>query len=272
MDIDNYPYLIYYLYMYKDVLEKSGLKSGEAEIYDILLQYGDSPASDLTSKTKFKRGMVYKYLKDLKQQDLVSTYQKNKKTYFKPKHPYNLMESIESVLNQAKAQETILKATLPQLVSTFNTTENKPGVRIFEGIEGIKEVYKDTLRENPKEILGILQTSQVEPEIYKWLTTTYARKRSSQGIRAKVITTSDKKLTKYVEKNEEEKRETRIVPKQDFPIAVEMNIYNNKVAFMNFKKGENHIGIIINNKLIADTMKALFSLAWEGAKHYKALT
>jgi len=248
--------------MYKNVLEDSGLKSGEAEIYDLLLQYGDSPASNITSKTKYKRGMVYKFLDDLKKRGLISSYSKNKKTYFKPEHPYKLLESIEKTIQESKTQETMLQSTLPQIVSTFNTLQNKPGVRVYEGIEGIKEVYMDTLRDK-NEIWGVLQTSDVEPKLYKWLTEDYAPMRAKSGIKAKVIVAQDSKLKKYIEKNVEENRETKTVQTGKFPIAIEMNIYGNKVAFMNFKKGENNIGIIINNKLIADTMRALFSLAWE---------
>ncbi len=266
--IDNLYYLVYYVYMFKDVLKDSGLENKEPIVYDSLLHLGDSPASEIINHSGLKRGIVYKTLDDLEEKGLVKKYQKNKKTYFKPEHPYKLSEIVESELQEAQNHKLTLQTYLPQILSTFNVTENKPGVKVFEGIEGIKEVYKDTLLEKPEEIMGILQTSEVEPAIYKWLTTHYAPQRAKEGIWAKVITTTDKKLEQYIDRNEEEKRETRVVPKKKFPVAIEMNIYGNKVAFMNFKKGESHIGIIINNKLIADTMRALFSLAWEDAERY----
>lgn len=254
--------------MFKDVLKDSGLENKEPIVYDSLLHLGDSPAADIINHSGLKRGIVYKTLDDLEKKGLVKKYQKNKKTYFKPEHPYKLSEIVETELQEAQNHKLALQTYLPQILSTFNVTENKPGVKVFEGIEGIKEVYKDTLLEKPEEILGILQTSEVEPAIYKWLTTYYAPQRAKEGIWAKVITTEDKKLAQYIDRNEEEKRETRVVPKKKFPVAIEMNIYGNKVAFMNFKKGESHIGIIINNKLIADTMRALFSLAWGDAEKY----
>ncbi len=253
--------------MYKNVLEKSGLKSGEAEIYDLLLQFGDSPASTIAQKATHKRGMVYKILEDLKTRGIVSTYKKNKKTYFKPEHPYKLMENIEDTLKEAKNQVSTLEAILPQLVSSFSAMENKPGVKVFDGIEGIKEVYKDTLKENA-EIWAILQTSEVEPKLYKWLNTYYGPQRAKQNIWAKVIVAEDTKTRDYVQKNEQYKRETRIVPKKKFPVAIEMNIYGDKVAFINFKRGESYLGVIINNKLVAETMRAMFTLAWEAAGFY----
>lgn len=254
--------------MFKDVLKDSGLENKEPIVYNSLLHLGDSPAVDIIKHSGLKRGIVYKTLDDLEKKGLISKFTKNKKTYFKPEHPYKLSEIIEAELQSAQNHKLTLQTYLPQIVSTFNITENKPGVKVHEGIEGIKEVYEDTLREKPQELLAILQTSDVEPEIYKWLNTYYAPQRAKENIWAKVITTTNSKLEKYIEKNEGEKRETRVVPKRDFPIAVEMNIYGNKVAFMNFKKDEKHIGIIINNKLIADTMRALFTLAWEDAEKY----
>lgn len=251
--------------MYEDILEKSGLKKGEAEIYDLLLQFGESPASKINSQTDYKRGMVYKFLEDLKEKGLVTTFRKNKKTHFRAEHPYKLLESIKSNLNEYKSQESILESSLPQLISSFNALENRPGVRIYEGIEGIKEIYMDKLREK-KEIWAVLQTSQVHPELYKWLTTKWVKLRSKENIFVKAIVAEDTKTKDYVSKNVQEKRETRVVEKKKFPIGIEFNIYGDKVAFINFNKKDNPMGIIINNKLIADTMRAIFKLAWNNSK------
>jgi len=251
--------------MYANVLSKSGLKSGEAEIYDALIQHGNLPASELTSKTKYKRGMVYKFLDDLKKKGLVSTFTKNKKTYFKAEHPYKLMQEIEGSIQQARVQQATLEAVLPQIISSFSAMENEPGVRVYEGIEGIKEVYMDTLRDK-NEIWAILQTAEVEPSLYKWLNEFYAPERKKEGIHAKVIASQDSRVEEYAEK---ELRETRVVSKKRFPVSIEMDIYGNKVAFINFKKGAAYVGIIINNSLVATSMKALFTLAWEGMEPQK---
>ncbi len=253
--------------MYKEVLEKSGLKHGEAVIYDLLLQFGDSSAAEIKKRTIFKRGMVYKFLDDLISKGLVTAHKKAGKTFFRANHPYALMESLDSSIQATKVAQITLQAALPQIVSTFNTMENKPGIRVYEGIEGIKEVYMDTLREK-QEIWAILQTSKVEPSLYAWLNTYYAPKRAEANIWAKVIVAEDSKTKGYIEKNTAQKRETRVVPKQKFPVAIEMNIYGSKVAFMNFRENESNIGIIINNKLISETMRALFTLAWEATTTY----
>lgn len=253
--------------MYEKILKDSGLKDKESQLYGILLEKGASPASEIIKSSKLKKGIVYKTLYDLEAKKLISQYTENKKLYFKPEHPFRLAELADAQLKASQNQHLTLETYLPQLVSAFKTTGNQPGVKIYEGIEGIKEVYNDTLKEKAT-ISAILQTSEVEPKIYSWLTRHYAKKRTELGIWANVIVAQDSKSKDYIRKNEKEHRETRSVPKERFPIGIEVDIYGDKVAFINFKKGQDLIGIIIHNPLIANTMRALFSLSWEQAQDY----
>ena len=44
---------------------------------------------------------------------------------------------------------------------------------------------------------------------------------------------------------------------------VEVNIYNDKVAFMNYA---DEMSVIIENKAIAEAMRQAYELSWRGAK------
>jgi len=57
--------------------------------------------------------------------------------------------------------------------------------------------------------------------------------------------------------------ETLILPKEIFDPQIEVNIYNNKVAFLNYAE---NMSVIIESKPIADAMKQAYELSWEGAK------
>jgi len=248
--------------MHKDVLVEGGFSEKEASVYDALLTLGESPAQAIVKETKLKRGIVYKILKDFESKDLVRTFTKHKKTYFKLEHPYTLTTHAEEELKKAQHAYTALQTNIANIVSSFNAAENRPGVKVFEGTEGIKELYADTLREG-KEILAVLQTSDVDPEMYIWLTKHYAPKRAEAGIWAKVMVSEGEDTQKYINRDEKELRETKVIAKKKFPVAIEMNIYGDKVAFFNFKKGSPIIGILINNPFIAETMRALFYIAWD---------
>jgi len=253
--------------MYSKTLKESGLKDKEAIVYDILLEHGTLPVLDIIKKSGLKRGIVYKTLYDLQDKGLASQLTIKKKFHFRAEHPFKLTELVEDQLKEAQNHQLTLQTYLPQLISAFKTTDNKPGVKIYEGINGIKEVYNDTLKEG-KEIWAILQTSEVEPKVYDWLSHTYGKKRAEANIWAKVIAAEDSKTKTYASKNEVEKRETKVVPKEKFPIGIEVDIYGSKVAFINFHKDRDLVGIIVQNELIANTMRAMFTLAWEKAGDY----
>ncbi|KKU45024.1 MAG: hypothetical protein UX62_C0043G0003 [Microgenomates group bacterium GW2011_GWA2_46_7] len=68
----------------------------------------------------------------------------------------------------------------------------------------------------------------------------------------------------HAKDNKEELRETIILPRKDFPVSNEINIYQNKVAIMSF--GDEKIGIIIESQQIADTQRAIFNLLWKSLK------
>jgi HTH-type transcriptional regulator, sugar sensing transcriptional regulator len=253
--------------MLTEQLKETGLSSKEAQIYDILLDKGVLPVNAIVSLTGLKRGITYKILKDLQQKGLIKEVKGTAKLTYKCANPTQLSNLLDNKIKETQQHKATLQALLPQLLSTYNILQNEPGVKVFEGVEGIKDIYRDTLKV-AKPIYAILQTSEVESKLYSWLRNIYVKERTEQNIWANVIVAEDTRTSEYVSKNLIEKRETRVVPKDKFPIGIELDIYGDKAAFINFNKKDQLIGILIQNKLIADTMKAIFDLAWESAKKY----
>lgn len=175
------------------------------------------------------------------------------------------MELADKALQDYERARSDLRGLLPEMVSSYLLSVERPVVSTFEGVKGLKEVYEDTLREK-QPVYAVLTTAEVEPELFEWLTKTYTKKRAELGIEAKVIVASGEWSTQYVKRDETELRETRLVSKTEFPVQHEVDIYGNKVAFINYKKGDALIAVVINHPQIAQTMKAWFDLAWIGAK------
>ncbi|MEK7097896.1 MAG: hypothetical protein AAB906_03550, partial [Patescibacteria group bacterium] len=95
------------------------------------------------------------------------------------------------------------------------------------------------------------------------------KKRIKAKITARVILSrdqADQKSAEYLHDDERELRQTREVSKKIFPCKLEIQIYGNKVAFANYNKGDALIGIIVDNENIAESMRGLFELAWNGAE------
>jgi sugar-specific transcriptional regulator TrmB len=247
--------------MYQKILEQIGLSSKEAKVYNALLEHGETTPQTLASETKLNRVTTYAVLKSLAEKELVSQIKKAGKIHYRIEHPSKLEEFIQNQKEKIDQNEKSLASALPSLISNYNLVLQKPGVKYFEGIEGLKKVYLDTLNEK-KEILAILTPEEIHPEIHNWLKKIYVKKRTQKGIFAKVIVSSNNPKNEYIKRDKQEFRESLVVSKKYF-FGIEMDIYDNKVAFMNYNIREAPIGIIIENKIIAQTMRNFFNLIWD---------
>jgi sugar-specific transcriptional regulator TrmB len=252
-------------------LQNLGLNEKEIFLYQLLLKHGDTPVSLLITESQMKRPTVYKLLHSLKEKGFITEKDMHKKLHVAPESPVKLLEIAERKYHDAKSTYTNLEAVVPQLISSYIAAVEKPVVRMFEGFEGLKELYKDTLKDK-QPIFAVLQTNEVDPQMYEWLEQYYGPKRTKEKIHAKVIVSTGKLAKDYHEKDVQTYRTSILVPQDTFPFKHEVNIHGDKVAFMHWKKGENLLGILIENKQIAQTMKAFFDLAWTGAENSTLLT
>lgn len=246
-------------------LQTLGLSESEIALYELLLKLGPSPASVIISESKLKRPTVYKTLYTLEEKGLLSQQDHNKKLLFTPESPSKLLELADQQYQTLDRVKENLGTIVPQLISAYMTTTEKPVVKVYEGFEGLKEIYEDTLRVR-EPIYAVLQTAEVEPQMFDWLNRVYAKKRTRAKIHAKVIVASGKWSHEYQKEDIENYRTTILVDSALFPFQHEVNIYGDKVAFINWRKDEPLIGIVITHPQIAKTMGAWFDLAWIGAE------
>jgi sugar-specific transcriptional regulator TrmB len=238
----------------EQVLEKFGLSSNESRVYLASLEMGLASAQDIAKKAGLKRTTTYSVLSYLVNRGLVSKTLIKNKTRFVAEPP-------EKLLNLIREIQTSIAKVLPQLEAIYNKSETKPKITFFEGENAIHNVYEDTLKEKPKEILEWNTDAFFErfPKDYN-----YIEKRVKLGIKARRIAGKGS-LWDIVHKplDEKELAETLIVPKELFDPQIEVNIYNNKVAFMNYAE---NMSVIIESKAIADAMRQAYELSWRGAK------
>lgn len=247
------------------ILKNIGLTDKEADIYELLLRRGELPAVIIIKELKLKRPTVYKSLYELESKGLVTKRDIAKKIHFRPEPPTQLLTYLgQREKDHERVQEDI-RSLIPELTASYLLSVERPVVSTFEGFKGLKDIYEDTLREG-KEIKAVLQTGEVDEEMFNWLTGTYVKRRVKNKIKAKVIVASGKWSESYSKLAEKELRETLLVPSDTFPFKHEVDIYGDKVAFLNYKKGEKLMGVVINHPQIARTMEALFDLAWFGAR------
>ncbi len=238
----------------EQLLQKIGFSQNEARVYIAALESGLSSAQNIAAKAGLQRTTTYSVLKYLVNRGIVGKSQIRGKTKYKAEPPAKLITTIKNLEQEIEKQ-------LPELEAVYNASEKKPKIIFYEGKQAIQNIYDDTLREKPTEILEWNTDAYFD---YPTVDPTYIAKRMDLDIRAKRIAGSSSRWqTKHKTYDASELAETLIVPKEKFWPAVEVNIYGNKVAFMNYA---DEMSIIIENKAIAEAMKQAYYLSWLGAQ------
>ena len=92
--------------MYKTLFESAGLSAEEADIYELLLQYGPQGVGELMKRVSgIKRGLLYKVLERLEKRGLLTAQKQEGVTRFVPESPDVLLRCLAD-------QEELLKRSL----------------------------------------------------------------------------------------------------------------------------------------------------------------
>ncbi|MBU0708140.1 hypothetical protein KJ596_00090 [Patescibacteria group bacterium] len=252
----------------KEQLIRFGLTDNEAKVYLTLLESGGLGVKELVDKTKLARGVVYFLVDELINKELVLKRSRKGKNFYVTASPIFLKDLISDQLKEVQTKDSVLTKILPDLLEKFQKQTHSPVIQFYDGREGVKKVYQDTLQEK-QEILAILQRAEIDPEILRWLRRSYTLKRARLGIPARVILAQDEKSDEYVKESKERLRDVVTVPKDVFPVKMEVDIYGSKVGFISCHKEAPHFGVIVNSPYVADALRGLWNLAWIGAQEKK---
>jgi HTH-type transcriptional regulator, sugar sensing transcriptional regulator len=234
------------------ILINIGLTEKEARVYLACLELGQSPASDIALRAKLNRVTTYDILKKLLHRGYISALTQNGIKTFSATDP-------DSIRKDMRTRYMDLKSALPDLRRLHGKTQH-PLIRYYEGVDAVKKVYADTLN-SKTEILNYAD-SQLVRQFWPSYDTDYVAARVKKKIYLRGIAPKDEYGSIVKEENKKSHREIRLVPADRFPFHNEINIYDDKVSIVSFGEDE-VLGMIIQSQEIADTQRAIFTMAWE---------
>ncbi len=246
-----------------EILKRIGLSDAELLIYEALLNYGELSAGQIIEKTKLKRGDSYNKIYDLIKKGLVEEFNKGKIKGFRLEHPNKVQEYIEKRENELEATRREVAAIMPNLVSTFNLAYHKPGVKYFEGMDGLKNLMHDSLKAQT-EILSYVDleaVSKIIPDLNQW----YVKQRAKRGVGKRIIVTDSIKNREFFDKLAKEVTDVRYLSFRLPNFQTVMQIYDNKVTYQTLKENA-MIGVVIEDSSISSMHKGLFEFTWSMAE------
>jgi len=236
------------------ILQNLGLNEKEAKVYLACLELGSATVQEVSDKAGVKRTSVYNFLEDMKARGFITEVKYGKRILLTAEDPHTL-------LKKADEQKKQLEELLPEFLSIYNLQGSKPKVKFYQGVEGLKRIYEDTLKHGGSIYLvsdyeRMFET--IEPD-WMW---DYATRRMGKGIKAFSIAKESARGLEVKNRDSKHLRETRFVKEVDF--ETEINIYGDKIALLSFRRP--YAGVIIEDRAIAQTLKSMWKIIWKQAK------
>lgn len=231
-----------------------GFDNKKARVYVALLELGTAKAQNIAKKAQLERPTTYDILAKLIHEGLVSSFEKRGIRYYIASQP----EKIKSRFRELEQRADVI---MPQLNAIYASSENKPQIRYYEGIEGIKTVFEDTLTSQNKILHCILSMRDLYAIPGKRFMDYYVQRRIKSGLSIRVIRSKSKEVRKEDwPESQEQKRELRYAP-QNMIFSMTTYLYDNKVGLISTQK--ENFGMIIESKEFYQTMNNLFESLWQ---------
>lgn len=245
----------------KDKLEKLGFSTKEADIYLALLELGSAIVSDVAKKSGINRSTTYILLESLAEKGFVSISEKNNVKLFSVTPPERLIQYMQDAVKKQTELVGLAHNLLPELKSLYIGIGPKPRVQFFEGTEGLKTAYEDTLtsKETIRAYASIENMHKALPGYFP----EYYNRRAKQNIAIRAIFPDTPEARERIKNNQTEARESLLVPIEKYAFSPEINVYDNKIIFMSWIE---KFALVIESQELADAFKKVFELSWAEAK------
>lgn len=234
-------------------LIQAGFSEKESKVYLALLELGEGNIAKITQKSGIKRATVYLEIESLKNKGYISLVKRKGRNIYMAENPMRIEERL-------REKTEMIGSLMPELLSIANAIDRKPKVRYFEGVEGIKDVYKDALKYKGMEILGWYSDDRIDHFDKAFVLEYYMEKRIANKIPLRMIAVESAFMSGMKEKDVKHLRQMKIIKSDAFAFSAEINLYSkDKIAIIAHRE---NIGLIIESKKIYDTLKNIFEIMW----------
>ncbi len=250
--------------MIEQKLQFLGLLPEEIKIYLTLLKYGTSSVAGISRITKIGRVNCYHYIEKLLAKGLITQSQKSKVKHFTAENPRIFINKEQEKLN-------IATDLIPELLAISSTSGEKPKIQIFEGWDGVRNIFHKMVEAESREIVSFSNFDKLSELLPDFLPEHF-EKRLEKGIKTRFISpwteTAEKFRGNFFPADMDRKLlETFLIHQNEFYFDSEITIFAGFVAIINLNK-KNPVGVVIENPEIYRTQKTIFDLAWLGATSF----
>ncbi len=236
------------------LLKNLGLSDKAAKVYLACLELGEATVQDLARRAKLKRTTIYYTLEELKDIGAVFQTKRNKKIYFLPEEPMNLLKRVRERIWEVERSIDVLE-------DKKHAVFHKPRIYFLYGPSGFKHIWDMIFQSKQKEFriltegvnfLDFVKERYILEEIIKT--------KKKLGISSRQLIVDSEYAREIVEKDSQENRQSKILPAK-YQLPFTEVITKEFVAFIS-PRWDNTL-FVVENERFAETRKAAFEMLWE---------
>lgn len=235
-----------------DIIRKAGLTESQAKGYLALIEHGTLTPTELADHTSESRTNAYMICEKLEKLGL-ATKTDAKKSIYSPTSPDNIKKLLLAQQRRLKQASEEISGIIPSLLTQFHLKSDSAGIITLEGIDGIKTLYDDIIRQGHN--LSIIASShdRVDTDIDTMIDQQISRQ-IEHGLESRALyKVSPDEITRLRARDIH-------VKNVDFDVPAQIIIYGQTVAISTFRHGM--ITSVINHPDIAETFQAVFDALW----------
>lgn len=252
--------IIFNIFMLYQQLTEFGLSEPQAHVYIAGLELGPCTILQIAKKTKQNRTSLYHTIQQLIDSKLVSVTVSGKKKLYVAEPPETLKHHMQLRMKQ-------LDGVLGELSALTHSTTIKPVIKFYEGLDGIKTVFRNAAQAKEKTlyaIAGIQRLNTRSTALHEFWLNEFAPLRIKNGVFTKLIAPDSPLGLEYRKTDEEKFRETRFVPASSYNFECEMMVHDDITELFVYSDKE-QFAVSIKSQSIASTIKMVWQIVWNQA-------
>lgn len=241
----------------KLLLKSLGYSDKEIAVYLTVLSTGPAPVRKIATAAEVNRGTTYDILRSLLEQGLISYYHQEKKQYFVAENPDRLLAVIDTKTENLQQAKKEVSDALPELSSLFAQAGEKPVVKYYEGLVGVRRILEDVLETvghlSEKKYI-VYSSTTIRDVLYKAYPE-YTKHRIAEKISVRAIAIGSG--------GEEAPLSSRRWLTKEEGAPTYMIVYGGKTAFISVSKAGEPRGVILEDHATSETQTLLFEQLWK---------
>lgn len=246
--------------MLYEQLSEFGLTEPQAHVYIAGLELGPCTILQIAKKTKQNRTSLYHTIQQLTDNKLFTVTARGRKKLYVAEPPEILKHHMQQRMKR-------LDGMLGELSALTHSTTIKPVIKFYEGLEGIKTVFRNAAQAKEKTLYGIAGIQRLNTHstaLHDFWLSEFASLRKENGVFTKLIAPDSPLGLEYKKTDKEKFRETRFVPASTYDFECEFMVHDDMVELFVYSDTE-QFAVSILSKSIANTMKMVWQIVWNQA-------